>query len=61
MMKIEILAACVGEGFFYQKGRIVDAPDDRAKDLVQAGYARFAENPKPETATNKKAETAEKR
>ncbi len=54
-MKIEILQACVGEGFHYRKGQVVEAPPDRAADLVGAGYARFAEKPKPETATDKRA------
>lgn len=39
-MKIKITTGCAGTDYSYSAGQVDnDCPDDRAKDLIKAGYA----------------------
>lgn len=62
--KIRLNTSVVGGDYNYAAGEEVDAPVDRAIDLVNAGHAEFLDlqkQPKKETAASKAAEAAEKR
>lgn len=55
-IKIRLVTSVVGNGFEYPAGTVTDAPEDRAKDLLQAGYAVVEGKPqveKAERATDK--------
>ncbi len=45
-MKIELLKAVAGKGFFYPPGEH-DVPKEIAEDLVKAGHAKKKRGPKP--------------
>jgi hypothetical protein len=49
-MKIKILISCSGNDFSYAPGRVIDADDAIAADLIAAGYA---EEVLPESAPAK--------
>lgn len=38
-IKIKMNRGCVGADFVYAAGGEYDAPEDRARDLIQAGHA----------------------
>lgn len=64
-IKIQVLDSLVGTDFTYPKGLIVDAPEERAKELVRAGLAILVDPPKqafesPEAAAPQK-ETRKKK
>jgi len=58
-LKIRITCSVVGTAYSYAKNSVHDAPEERAKDLVKAGYAELVDQPKEErvTAENSKRET----
>jgi len=64
-MKIKLNTSVVGGDYTYAAGEEVDAPEERAKDLVKAGHAEIVEQSSgaksAEKATSKQAANAEKR
>lgn len=65
---IKMRRGCVGEGFVYAAGAVVEnVPDDRAADLVHAEHADYVDNTpanpaaRAEKAVSKAAAKAEKR
>jgi len=56
-MKIKINTTVAGKGWCYKADSVVDAPDDRAGDLVSAGHAELASDASP----SKPASRLEKR
>lgn len=67
-IKIQMLTSVAGGDYMYAAGELVDAPVDRARDLLQAGHAalangKLAEPPveKSEKAVSKAAANSEKR
>lgn len=64
-MKIKLLTSVVSSDYNYAAGQEVDAPEERAKDLIRAGHAELLESSagakSAEKATSKAAAAAEKR
>lgn len=51
-MEIQILTALIGE-VSYQRGQIVDLPDELATEFIKAGHAVLIAKKPIETANNK--------
>ena len=60
-IKIRMTTSVAGTDYAYRADQVVDAPEDRAKDLLKAGHAIPENDSRAETPESKTAKRIEKR